>query len=108
MEVGDFVGVFVGVASTNHVEIEEAVVAEVDIGKETAVFVALVLATVKDEMYCLAAEDLFGVVAGLAPEAFDFAARIDGLGCVDADETDFVFDSSSLDFDGVAVDDFAD
>ena len=48
MEVGDFVGVFVGVASTNHVEIEEAVVAEVDIGKETAVFVALFLALVKD------------------------------------------------------------
>ncbi len=50
MEVGDFVGVFVSVARTNHVEIEEAVVAEVDIGEETAVFVALILALVKDQV----------------------------------------------------------
>ena len=83
-------------------------VADVDVGEQPVVAVALVLGRVELEGDGLAVEGVVGERARLCAEARLGLARMDDLGRVDADDPDGLDAARQLDPDGVAVDDLDD
>ena len=83
-------------------------VADVDVGEQPVVAVALVLGRVELEGDGLAVEGLLGEGGRLGAEARLGLARMDDLGRVDADDPDGLDAARQLDPDGVAVDDLDD
>ena len=80
-------------------------VADMDVGEESVVAVALVLGRVELEADGLTVERVLGEGSRLGAEARLGLGRMDDLGRVDADDPDGLDAGRQLDADGVAVDD---